>query len=225
MDPSLTTIRAQDQPEGATALEQLDLIALVEDADLPRAKFVRRVEEADQPVADVAALVVVERSDAGGLERKTRLLRHGTKRVVAADLLQRRPAPARQQRLVNHAQAGRSFGLVGARGGQRKGLVLRFVAVTAPLAEEGERGPRQGPGAAGGEGRSERNHQLRGRLVPTAEWVGRHAGRHAATGDARGEVVGQAADEGGGAAALDRRIGGRTGAAHDAGQRPGRSGR
>jgi len=50
------------------ALEQLDFIPLIEDADLPGAELVRRVEEAHQPVADVAALVVLERPDAGRLE-------------------------------------------------------------------------------------------------------------------------------------------------------------
>jgi hypothetical protein len=58
--PALTAVRAQDQPVDAVALQQLDLVALVENADLPGAELVGRVQEPDQPVADLTALEVLE---------------------------------------------------------------------------------------------------------------------------------------------------------------------
>ena len=63
MDPALLAVRAQHQPVGAALLEQLDLVALVEDADLVATQLVGRVEQADDVVADQPPLAAVERAD------------------------------------------------------------------------------------------------------------------------------------------------------------------
>src|SRR5271157_4570939 len=143
MNPTLPAIGTEHEPVDPTALQQLDFVALVEDADFGRSELVRRVQQPNQPVTDLAALIVIERADAGGLERKVgRLLSHGPHRIRSTYLLQRRSAPARQRRFVDDTQPGSSLSLKSARGGLGHKLVVWFVFVAAPLAEEREGGPR-----------------------------------------------------------------------------------
>ena len=47
MDPAAAAVGAADEPVDALLLEQLDLVALVEDADLAAAELVGCVEQAD----------------------------------------------------------------------------------------------------------------------------------------------------------------------------------
>ena len=72
MQPALLAVRAQDQPVGAVLLEQLDLVALVEVADLRAAELVGRIEQADDAVADDPALAPVERADEALVEGEAR---------------------------------------------------------------------------------------------------------------------------------------------------------
>jgi len=96
MNPALAAIGAQDQPVGSVSLQQLDLVALIENTDLRRTKLVWRVQQADEPVADAPGLVVRERSDASGFEGEMRIRDRGTQRIGSSNLLQRRSPPARQ---------------------------------------------------------------------------------------------------------------------------------
>ncbi len=79
VEPALLAVRAQHQPVGAVLLEQADLVALVEEADLLAAQFVWRVEQADDPIADDPPLAGVERTDQALVEGQAR------RRHVVAD--------------------------------------------------------------------------------------------------------------------------------------------
>ncbi len=70
------------------SLQELDLIALVENADLSRPQLVGRVEQAHQPIADLTSLEILERPNAGSLERHVGRVRDGAERVRPPDLLQ-----------------------------------------------------------------------------------------------------------------------------------------
>ena len=72
VDPALAPVRAQDEPVDAALLEQLDLVALVEEADLVAAQLVGRVEQPDDVVADEPALATVERADQAVVEGQAR---------------------------------------------------------------------------------------------------------------------------------------------------------
>ena len=72
VDPALAAVRAQHQPVGAVLLEQLDLVALVEVADLDAAQLVGRVEQADDAIADDPPLATVERADEAVVEGQAR---------------------------------------------------------------------------------------------------------------------------------------------------------
>jgi hypothetical protein len=186
VDPALPAIRAQDQPIDAVALQQLDFVTLVENANLPGAELVRRVEEADQPVTDIPAFEVLERPDAGGLEGKARRSLGGSERVRAANLLQRGPSPARQERLIDGLQAGSGVGFVPDSGRRGEEPVVRLVIVTSPLAEEGERRPGCRPRTGSGDGGQELGHKLIERRRSTAIQVGHHGRGQLTTGGTLG---------------------------------------
>ena len=97
MDPALATVRAQDQPVHAALLEQLDLVALVEEADLRAAQLVGRVEQSDDVVADEPSFSTVERADETVIERQARGSRDVAGRVGPSSLEQGRTAPARHR--------------------------------------------------------------------------------------------------------------------------------
>ena len=160
VDPALPAIRAQDQPVDTVALEQLDLVPLVHDADLRRPQLIRRVEQADHPIADGPAFVVVERLNAGGLEGHVRSLGRGPKRIRAPNLLQRRSPPARQHRLVDRFESRRGPGFDAARRSLRQHHIIGLLVVTALLAHEDERGPCRAAAAGGGDRRRKLLRQL-----------------------------------------------------------------
>src|SRR6266542_1089532 len=72
MDPALAPVGAENSPERARSLDQLDLVALVEQADLVRPQLVRSVQQADHPVLDPAPLAALERVDDAVIERELR---------------------------------------------------------------------------------------------------------------------------------------------------------
>jgi len=160
VDPALPAVGAEDEPVGAVALQQLDLVALVDDADLRRAELIRRVEEADQAVADATPFEVLEGQDAGRLERQTWGRGVGTQRICPAHLLQRRPPPARDHGIVRGGQSGSGLGFEAAGGRRRNQVLVRLALVSTPLAEERERGPRHGPRARRGEAREQASQHL-----------------------------------------------------------------
>jgi hypothetical protein len=123
-------------------LEQHDFVAAIEYADFGSTDLIGAVEEPDQAITEVAAFVAVQRPLARPGERHSRRFGCHSKWIRLADLLQRRPAPARHMRLVDELQPecgvrvhsrGRSVGQ------QRIGLGLVFAA--SVLAEEHEGGP------------------------------------------------------------------------------------
>jgi hypothetical protein len=69
-------------------LQELDLVALIDDADLLRSQLIGRVEEAHQPIADAASLVITQGRHAGGLEGHVSCLGLGSQRIRLANLLQ-----------------------------------------------------------------------------------------------------------------------------------------
>ena len=99
VEPALLAIGAEDQPVGAVLLEQLDLVALVEEADLRAAQLIGRVEQAHDPIADDPALAAVERPDETLVEGQPRRRRGVADRIGLAGLEERRPPPARHERL------------------------------------------------------------------------------------------------------------------------------
>ncbi len=111
MDPALPPIRAQDAPVDTVALQQLDFVASVDEPDLGGPDFVGAVEQSDEPVADTAPLVLAGRHGSGRLEGQRRRILDIAERVCPAGLLQRRAAPARQQRLVDGLIRGPGDGL------------------------------------------------------------------------------------------------------------------
>ena len=107
MQPALLAVGAQDEPVGAVLLEELDLVALVEVADLRAAQLVGRVEQADDAVADDLPLAAVERADEAVIERQPRCGLGVADRVGLAGLEERRPPPAWHERFgVLHAEHG-----------------------------------------------------------------------------------------------------------------------
>ncbi len=72
MQPALPAVGRQDQPVRAVLLEQLDLVALVEIADLGPLQLVWGVEQPDDPITDQSPLVTVQRTDRCRIEGKAR---------------------------------------------------------------------------------------------------------------------------------------------------------
>src|SRR3954453_15068834 len=60
VDPALLAVRAQDEPVGTRTLDELDLVALIELADLRGTQLVGRVEQSDDGVADDPPLAAVD---------------------------------------------------------------------------------------------------------------------------------------------------------------------
>src|ERR1035437_5141467 len=105
MHPTLAPVGTQDPPVDAGALEELDLVAAIEHADLRRAKLVGRIEQSNDSVADLPAFVASAGLQARLREREMRRLRNSPHRVGLPDLLERRTAPARDQRFVDAPEA------------------------------------------------------------------------------------------------------------------------
>jgi hypothetical protein len=82
-------------------LHELNLVALIQDADLLRSQLIRRVEEAHQPIADPSSLVIADRRGAGSLEGHVGRLGLGPQRIRFANPLQGRPSPAGKERFVH----------------------------------------------------------------------------------------------------------------------------
>ena len=101
VQPALLSVRTQDEPVGAVLLEQLDLVTLVEVADLRAAELVRRVEQTDDPVADDPPLAPGERADEALVEGEPQRGRGVADRVGLAGLEEGRSPPAREQRFVD----------------------------------------------------------------------------------------------------------------------------
>ena len=99
VEPALLPVRAQDEPVGAVLLEQLDLVTLIEIADLGSAQLVGRVEQPDDAIADGPPLAPIERADEALVEGQARRRRGVADRIVLACLEERRPPPARHQSL------------------------------------------------------------------------------------------------------------------------------
>ena len=87
-----------DQPVDALLLEQLDLVALAEDADLAAAELVGRVEQAHDVVPDQPSLVPASGPTRPWSKVSRAAGRASRSRVRLAGLEQRRPAPARHRR-------------------------------------------------------------------------------------------------------------------------------
>ena len=99
VEPALLAVRRDDEPVGAVLLEQLDLVALVEVADLRAAQLVGRVQQPDDAVADEPALATRDRSDEALAEGQPRGRSRIADRVGLARLQQRRTPPAREEQL------------------------------------------------------------------------------------------------------------------------------
>ena len=99
MDPALAAVRAEHQPVGPVALQQLDFVTLVEEADLDPTQFVRDIEQSHDVVADEPSFSAIERPDQPTIERQPGRRGHVADRIRLALFEQRRPAPARQGRL------------------------------------------------------------------------------------------------------------------------------
>ena len=135
VEPALLAVRAQDQPVRAARLEQLDLVALVEDPDLVRPELVGHVEQPDEPVADPPTLDPV----------------HGL-------------GPPRQRRSGRASDSVRSGSVLRAwssDGRRQRGRLASFGStpggIGSPLVSAG-RGSRRGPAR----GRSRRGRRGRG---------------------------------------------------------------
>src|SRR6185312_10523181 len=86
VEPALASVRAEDPPVRAGLLEELDLVALVELADLNGTELIGGVEEGDDAISDETPLI----TDPGAVrvvEAEARGDRHGPGRVVLAGLL------------------------------------------------------------------------------------------------------------------------------------------
>ena len=95
VEPALPAVGAEDEPVRAGALDQLDLVALVELADLGRAELVRCVEQADDAIADRSAARARRPGRRRRLSKLSRWVdRDGARRIGLARLEERRPAPA-----------------------------------------------------------------------------------------------------------------------------------
>jgi hypothetical protein len=77
VDPTAAPVRAQNSPVHAIALQELDLIAAIQDSDLRGADLVRAVEQPNEPIPDLAALECLDRPDAvPGEGQRRRRFRH-----------------------------------------------------------------------------------------------------------------------------------------------------
>jgi hypothetical protein len=158
VDPTAASIGAQNPPVHVIPLQELDLVAAIENSDLRGADFVRAVEQPNEPIPDLAALECLGRPDAiFGERQRRRRFRHDAQGIGLADLLQRRPAPAREQRLVDdpYALGGAGIQCRGRRGRQQR---IRFggVSVAASFAEDHE----SCPGSSAGRRGDNRGRQL-----------------------------------------------------------------
>ena len=99
MDPALPAIGAQHEPVGAALLEQLHLVALVEERELRATELIGDVEQTDEVVADQPPLATVDRSDEPVSEGEPRGVDRVADGVGLARLEERRAAPARQRQL------------------------------------------------------------------------------------------------------------------------------
>ena len=174
VEPALAPVRAQDEPVRAVLLEQLDLVALVEVADLGAAQLVGRVEQADDAIADDPALAAIERADEALVEGQARRRRRcrGSDRPCAPGAAtagaseasgppsprsggclrhRRRGLPRRRRRRPRSGwrQPRRRWPPVpnrDARRGDGHELIRRLVVFAPPAAEQAE-GHRGGHGA------------------------------------------------------------------------------
>src|SRR5436190_11440645 len=76
VEPALAAVRAENQPVRARSFDQLDLVALVELADLRRAQLIGCVEEADHGIADRPPLAAIGRADGAVFEAHPVVRRH-----------------------------------------------------------------------------------------------------------------------------------------------------
>ena len=151
MEPALLAVRAGHEPVRPVLLEQLDLVALVEVADLGAAELVGRIQQADDAVADDPPFAARERTDEALAEGESRRRRVVADRVGLARLDQRRPAPAGHEHLIG----GRLDGLC------RSPVCGRPVAAApptaappAPISEAGNGSGRHADELGGADGRS-----------------------------------------------------------------------
>jgi hypothetical protein len=133
VDPALPAVRAEDQPVRAALLEQLHLVALVEERELGAAQLVGHVEEPDEVVADQAALATVDRPDEPMIERQAGHFHGVADRIGLAGLQERRATPP------GHGQ----LGVVRVRDGCDRDGTLGWVEVRLTLGITGSRGDGQ----------------------------------------------------------------------------------
>ena len=88
MHPTLAAVREHNQPVGSIPLQQLDFIALIDDANLRRPQFIGRVQQTHQAVADQASFVVFQRPNARRGKGEVRSIGVGAQRILFSDLLQ-----------------------------------------------------------------------------------------------------------------------------------------
>src|SRR5205814_10733322 len=84
VDPALVAVGAEDEPERSRSVEELDLVTLVEQADLGRPKLIGGIEQADEPITDPSALATLDRADGPGLERQLHVGGHAPEGVRLA---------------------------------------------------------------------------------------------------------------------------------------------
>ena len=169
VEPALLAVGREDEPVGAVLLEQLDLVALVEVADLRAAQLVGRVQQAHDAVADDPPLATRDRSDEALAEGQARGRSRIADRVGLAGLEQRRTSPAREEQLEvdvvldarhdrgcdGHRVVGCDGHPVAGRDGQHAAVGLVLAATTTEQAERHR-----------GRDRTGRGHQRRGEREP-----------------------------------------------------------
>ena len=121
MEPALAAVRAEHPPVGAGPLEELDLVALVELADLGGAELVGGVEEANDAVPDDPPLVALDR---GARAPLSKLMWAATRR----------------------SGSGRLAGLPGRTGRRQRGMPASAASIGRDVAAHGPRRAPRPPG-------------------------------------------------------------------------------
>jgi hypothetical protein len=156
VDPAHAPVGAPDSPVDAVPLQEMNFVAAIENADLGGTDLIRAVQQSNQAIPDLTALVALRRPDARRGERHGRGLGDRAKRIGPADLLQRRSAPARQLRFVDGRQPPRAARVhPGGRGAGEERIGRGIVSIPAAPTEDHRTSAREGTSSASGDARNQ----------------------------------------------------------------------
>jgi hypothetical protein len=85
--PAFAAIGTEDAPVDATALQEQHLVTTIEDTDLRRTEFVRAIQQPDQSIPDLPALIAVVGLETTGREREAGRFDNGPQRIGPANSL------------------------------------------------------------------------------------------------------------------------------------------